>query len=75
MLRFAEHRIRTGHRTALVTVTGLTGSSSRPVGAMMAVAEDGGYVGSFSGGCVEAAVVAEALDALETGAARQVRYV
>jgi xanthine dehydrogenase accessory factor len=37
----------------------------------MAVCADGRHLGSFSGGCIEAAIVAEALDCLK--AARQVR--
>ncbi|WP_162820850.1 XdhC family protein [Microvirga calopogonii] len=61
-------------RAALVTITGLTGSSSRPVGTLMGVAEDGRFAGSFSGGCIEAAVVAEAIEAIRDGQPRQVRY-
>jgi xanthine dehydrogenase accessory factor len=52
----------------------LTGSSSRPIGALMGVTADGGFAGSFSGGCIEAAVVAEARDAIREGRPRQVRY-
>lgn len=40
----------------------------------MAVAEDGSYAGSFSGGCIEAAVVAEALEALSDDRIREVRF-
>ncbi len=40
----------------------------------MAVAEDGSYIGSFSGGCVEIAVVAEAIEAMKSGVAREVRF-
>jgi xanthine dehydrogenase accessory factor len=40
----------------------------------MGVAEDGRFAGSFSGGCIEAAVVAEALEAIRAGRPRQVRY-
>jgi xanthine dehydrogenase accessory factor len=40
----------------------------------MGVAEDGSFAGSFSGGCIEAAVVAEAREAIRDGRARQVRY-
>jgi xanthine dehydrogenase accessory factor len=41
---------------ALATVVGTTGSTPRPVGTVMAVAQDGRVIGSLSGGCVEAAV-------------------
>jgi xanthine dehydrogenase accessory factor len=74
VLRFLAEADRHGQRSALVTITSLTGSSSRPVGTLMAVAEDGHFAGSFSGGCIEAAVVAEAREAIWDGRARQVRY-
>ena len=60
--------------TILVTLTDIDGSSPRGVGAQMAVAADGRYAGSLSGGCIEAAVVAEAIDSLACGAARLVRF-
>lgn len=74
ILRFALDRSREGVRTILVTLTAIEGSSPRAVGAQMAVADDGRYVGSFSGGCIEAAVVAEAMAALSDGRARLVRF-
>jgi xanthine dehydrogenase accessory factor len=40
----------------------------------MAVAADGDYIGSLSGGCIEAAVAQEALAALASGSPRQVRF-
>jgi xanthine dehydrogenase accessory factor len=42
-----------GRRCELVTVIKTWGSSPRPVGAMLAVCEDGQVVGSVSGGCIE----------------------
>jgi xanthine dehydrogenase accessory factor len=74
VLRFLMDAADRRARVALVTITGLTGSSSRPVGTLMGVAEDGSFAGSFSGGCIEAAVVAEAQEALREGQTRQVRY-
>ena len=58
----------------LVTLVGIEGASSRAIGTQMAVLGDGRRVGSFSGGCIEAAVVAEALEALDAGLGRRVRY-
>lgn len=46
----------------------------RNPGTVMGVAEDGTFAGSLSGGCIENAVVAEALDVLVTGAPRVVRF-
>lgn len=59
---------------ALVTVTRVSGSSMRNPGSHLAVAADGEWSGSLSGGCVEAAVVAEALEALRDGTPREVRF-
>jgi xanthine dehydrogenase accessory factor len=74
VLRFLAEEGQRGQRTALVTITGLTGSSSRPVGTLMGVAANGSFAGSFSGGCIEAAVVAEAQEAILDGHSRQVRF-
>jgi xanthine dehydrogenase accessory factor len=59
---------------ALVTVTRVSGSSMRNPGSHLAVAADGEWRGSLSGGCVEAAVVAEALEAICDGTPREVRF-
>ncbi len=57
-----------GRRTALATVISTWGSSPRPVGSHMAVADTGDFAGSVSGGCIEGAVVAAAQDAIAAGA-------
>ncbi|WP_445503068.1 XdhC family protein [Microvirga sp. G4-2] len=74
VLRFVMEAAQRSQQVALVTITGLTGSSSRPIGALMGVTADGSFAGSFSGGCIEAAVVAEAREAIRAGQPRQVRY-
>lgn len=58
----------------LVTVLAVEGSSMRNPGTHMGVAEDGSFAGSLSGGCIENAVVAEALAALAAQAPRVVRF-
>jgi xanthine dehydrogenase accessory factor len=63
-----------GKRVALARVVDLEGSGPRDPGAAMAVNEDGVVVGSVSGGCVEGAVVEEALDIIETGERRMVTF-
>jgi xanthine dehydrogenase accessory factor len=53
-----------GHRVAVARVVGLDGSGPRDPGAAMAVSDSGEVAGSVSGGCVEGAVVTEALAVL-----------
>ncbi|HNA82772.1 MAG TPA: XdhC family protein, partial [Thiobacillaceae bacterium] len=43
-----------GRRVALATVVGTFGSAPRPVGALLALSDDGRLEGSVSGGCIEA---------------------
>ena len=59
-----------GRRVALATVVATWGSSPRPVGSQLAVDADSRFVGSVSGGCIEGAVIKEALDAIATGRPR-----
>lgn len=54
-----------GKRVALARVVDIEGSGPRDPGAAMAVSEDGEVAGSVSGGCVEGAVVTEALAVLQ----------
>ena len=56
-----------GKRVALARVVSTGGSAPREPGAAMAVSEDGQVVGSVSGGCVEGAVVTEALEVMTSG--------
>ena len=57
---------KAGKRVALARVVDIEGSGPRDPGAAMAVNEDGEVIGSVSGGCVEGAVVTEALEILRT---------
>ena len=59
-----------GKGVALATVIGTWGSSPRPVGSQLAVDDKGAFVGSVSGGCIEGAVVGEALSTIGDGKVR-----
>ncbi len=59
---------------ALATVIRTWGSAPRPVGSQLAVAEGGDFVGSVSGGCIEGAVVTEALAVIADGVPRVLEY-
>lgn len=63
-----------GRQVALARVVNVEGSGPRDPGAAMAVSDNGDVIGSVSGGCVEGAVVAEALDILDTGERRMVSF-
>ncbi len=69
LLHAAEWR-KAGKGVALATVVSTWGSSPRPVGSQLAVDERGDFVGSVSGGCIEGAVIKEALDAIASGRPR-----
>lgn len=66
--------IDAGQRVALATVFETWGSAPRRVGAQLVVSGEGQMEGSVSGGCVEGAVVIEALEALEQGGTRLLEY-
>ena len=66
--------IEAGLAVALATVTSTWGSSLRPAGSQLVVNEKGAFSGSVSGGCVEGAVVGEALDAIRDGKPRRLKY-
>lgn len=65
---------RAGRGVALVTVLQTWGSAPRRAGSQMVVAGDGTMAGSVSGGCVEAAVVLAAQEALLAGASRVLEF-
>lgn len=65
---------RQGKKTAIARVIDVEGSGPRLPGAAMAVNEDGEVAGSVSGGCVEGAVVTEALEVIADGSHRMVTF-
>ncbi|MBE0452482.1 MAG: XdhC family protein [Roseovarius sp.] len=65
---------RAGKGAALATVVETWGSAPRRVGSQLAISGEGEIAGSVSGGCVEGAVVVEALDAMAAGGPVMLEY-
>ena len=63
-----------GRKVALATVIETWGSAPQPVGSQLAIDGDGNFSGSVSGGCVEGAVVSEALEAIATGKSKVLAF-
>ncbi len=74
ILKQAEDWRRAGKSVALATVVETWGSAPRPIGSHLVIDEDGLFLGSVSGGCVEGDVVTEAQDVIADGRARMLEY-
>ncbi|WKL23617.1 XdhC family protein (plasmid) [Agrobacterium tumefaciens] len=73
ILRFAADEVeRDG--AALAILVDIRGGAARALGTFMAIAADGRFCGYVSGGCVESAVATEALQALDEGRDRMVKF-
>ncbi|KQZ78264.1 XdhC/CoxI family protein [Mesorhizobium sp. Root157] len=73
-LIIAEGWVKDGREVALATVVETWGSAPRPVGSHLVIDAEGNFQGSVSGGCVEGAVVTEAIDVIETGKAKMLEF-
>lgn len=67
ILKTAEEWRKSGRDVAVATVVETWGSAPRPVGSNLVIDNEGNFLGSVSGGCVEGAVVAEAMDVIDNG--------
>jgi len=63
-----------GRQVALATVIQTWGSAPQPVGSQLAIDGDGNFIGSVSGGCVEGAVVTEAIEVIGTGEPKTLEF-
>src|SRR5918911_1907856 len=74
ILREAEAWKRAGRGVALATVVETWGSAPRPVGSHLVIDQEGNFFGSVSGGCVEGAVITEAIDVIESGKPKMLEF-
>lgn len=73
-LVIAEGWLEDGRDVALATVVETWGSAPRPVGSHLVIEGEGNFNGSVSGGCVEGAVITEALDVIESGSPKMLEF-
>ena len=74
VLQTAQGWLMEGHTVALATVVRTWGSAPRQAGSQIAVREDGAFVGSVSGGCIEGAVIEDAQASMRDGKVRQLAF-
>jgi len=74
VLKAAENWRKEGRDVALATVVETWGSAPRPVGSSLVIDSEGNFLGSVSGGCVEGAVVTEALDVIDSGKPKMLEF-
>jgi xanthine/CO dehydrogenase XdhC/CoxF family maturation factor len=74
VLKTAEAWAGEGRRLALATVVETWGSAPRPTGSHLVIDADGNFEGSVSGGCVEGAVVTEAIEVIDSGTPRLIEF-
>jgi len=74
ILKAAEEWRKSGRGVALATVVETWGSAPRPVGSNLVIDNEGNFLGSVSGGCVEGAVVTEAMDVIDSGKPKMLEF-
>ena len=67
ILEQAAQWLADGRKLAIATVVETWGSAPQPIGSQLVIDSDGNFIGSVSGGCVEGAVVTEAVDVIASG--------
>lgn len=73
-LQTAATWLADGRRVALATVVQTWGSAPRPAGSQIVVRDDGAFLGSVSGGCVEGAVIEAALSTIADSKNRELEF-
>ncbi|MGV1756526.1 XdhC family protein [Rhizobium sp. A22-96] len=73
-LVIAEEWVSAGRDVAMATVIDTWGAAPRPAGSHLVIDGEGNFHGSVSGGCVEGAVITEALDVIATGKSQMLEF-
>ena len=74
ILQQAADWLAEGRKVAIATVVETWGSAPQPIGSQLVIDQEGNFIGSVSGGCVEGAVVTEALDIIGSGKAKLLQF-
>ena len=74
ILQAAQQWHQAGRGVALATVVEGWGSAPRPAGSSLVINDEGVFLGSVSGGCVEGAVVTEALEVISSGTPKLLEF-
>ncbi|MBX5105189.1 XdhC family protein [Rhizobium lentis] len=65
---------KSGRKVTTATVVETWGSTPRPAGSHLVIDSDGNFEASVSGGCVKSAVIAEALDVIDSGEPKMLEF-
>ncbi len=74
LLETAMSWLDEGRRVAIGTVVQTWGSAPQPAGSQIIIDSEGDFEGSVSGGCIEGAVIAEALELIDTGRTKLMEF-
>ena len=74
VLAKAQEWSAAGRGVAVATVVETWGSAPRPVGSHLVIDDEGNFLGSVSGGCVEGEVVTEAIDVISDGKPKMLEF-
>ncbi len=74
ILQQASDWLKEGRKVAIATVVETWGSAPQPIGSQLVIDDEGNFIGSVSGGCVEGAVVTEALDIITSGSPKLLQF-
>lgn len=74
ILNDAKDWLDEGRNLAIATVIETWGSAPQPTGSQLVIDHEGNFMGSVSGGCVEGAVVTEAIDIIDSGEPKMLEF-